>query len=99
MAHEVEHALAAQLPRPNFIAKGCPTQAPRTTQTLKVQKLSPIEMAERRKQGLCYYCDDKYSPGHNCKEPKFFQIDATNHSSSKEAPSFKGPEEEDGNNQ
>eukprot|EP00253_Pinus_taeda_P009406 PITA_09406 len=56
-------------------------------------------MAERRKQGLCYYCDEKYSSGHKCKEPKFFQIDATNHSSSEEAPPFEGPEEEDEDNQ
>eukprot|EP00253_Pinus_taeda_P003254 PITA_03254 len=43
-------------------------------------------MAERRKQGVCYYCDEKYSPGHKCKEPKFFQIDATNYNSTKEDP-------------
>jgi len=55
-------------------------------------------MVERRKQGLCYYCDDKYSLGHKCKEPKFFQIDATDHSSSEEAPPFEGPEEEDEDN-
>ena len=28
----------------------------------------------------------KYSPGHKCKEPKFFQIDATNYSSTEEDP-------------
>eukprot|EP00253_Pinus_taeda_P025407 PITA_25407 len=43
-------------------------------------------MAERRKQGLCYYCDEKYSPCHKCKEPKFFQIDATDYSSTEEDP-------------
>ena len=43
-------------------------------------------MAERRKQGLCYYCDEKYSPSHKCKEPKFFQIDATDYISSEEDP-------------
>ena len=31
-------------------------------------------------------------------EPKFFQINATDHSSSEEAPPFKGPEEEDEDN-
>lgn len=86
MAHNVERALAAQYSRPNFSAKGRPPQAHNTTQTLKVQKVSPVEMAERRKQGLCYYCDEKYSPGHKCKEPKFFQIDATDYSSSEEDP-------------
>lgn len=56
-------------------------------------------MVERRKKGLCYYCDEKYSPGHKCKEPKFFQIDATDHNSSEEASPFEGPEEEDEDNQ
>lgn len=56
-------------------------------------------MAERRKQWLCYYYDEIYAPGHKCKEPKFFQIDATDHSSSEEAPPFEGPKEEDEDNQ
>eukprot|EP00253_Pinus_taeda_P006137 PITA_06137 len=99
IAHEVERALAAQSTRPNFIAKGHPTQAPSTTQTLKVQKVSPTEIVERRKQGLCYYCDEKYSLGHKCKEPKFFQIDATDLSSSEEAPPIEEPEEEDEDHQ
>ena len=43
-------------------------------------------MAERRKQGLCYYCDEKYSLGHKCKEPKFSQIDAIDYSSTEEDP-------------
>eukprot|EP00253_Pinus_taeda_P001660 PITA_01660 len=86
VARNVERALAAQYSRPNFSAKGCPPQAHNTTQTLKVQKVSPAEMAERRKQGLCYYCDEKYSSGHKCKEPKFFQIDAIDYSSTEEDP-------------
>ena len=55
-------------------------------------------MAERKKQGLCYYCDEKYSLGHKCKEPKFFQIDATDHNSSEEAPPFEEPGEEEEDN-
>ena len=58
-AIEVERALVAQSPRPNFIAKEHSTQAQGTTQTLKVQKVSRAKMVERRKQGLCYYCDEK----------------------------------------
>jgi len=57
-----------------------------------------MEMVERRKQGLCYYCDEKYSHGHKCKEPKFFQIDAIDHSSLEEAPPLEEPEEEDKDN-
>ena len=54
---------------------------PTSTQTLKVQKVSPAEIAEHRKKGLCYYCDEKYSPGNKCREQKFFQIDASTSSS------------------
>jgi len=86
VACNVERALAAQYSRPNFSAKGRPPQAPNTTQALKVQKVSPADMVERRKQGLFYYCDEKYSPGHKCKEPNFFQIDATDYSSTEEDP-------------
>jgi hypothetical protein len=50
---------------------------PAPTQTLKVQKVSPAEMAEHPNKGFCYYCDEKYSPGHKCREQKFFQIDAS----------------------
>eukprot|EP00253_Pinus_taeda_P006430 PITA_06430 len=99
VVRKVERALAAQSNRPNFTSKGCPPQAHSTTQTLKVQKVSPTEMEKRRKQGLCYYCDEKYSPGHKCKEPKFFQIDATDHSSSLEAPPLEELEEEEEDNQ
>eukprot|EP00253_Pinus_taeda_P004504 PITA_04504 len=99
VARKVERALAAQYSRPNFPAKGRPPQAQNTTQTLMVQKVSPAEMAERRKQGLCYYCDEKYSPGHKCKEPKFFQIDATDYSSTKEDPPLEEHEPLEDDNQ
>eukprot|EP00253_Pinus_taeda_P036388 PITA_36388 len=46
--HNMECALAALATRTNFTAKVRPTQAHSTTQTLKVQKVSPVEMAERR---------------------------------------------------
>ena len=98
VARNMERVLAAQYSRPNFSAKGRPPQAHNTTQILKVQKVSPAEMAERRKQGLCYYCDEKYSLGHKCKEPKFFQIDATDYSSTEEDPPLEeheAPEEDD----
>ena len=39
-----------------------------------------METTERRRQGLCYYCDDRYSPGHKCVEQKFFQIDTIENS-------------------
>jgi hypothetical protein len=31
-------------------------------------------MVERQLKGLCYNCDDKYFPGHKCKEHKIFMV-------------------------
>eukprot|EP00253_Pinus_taeda_P013939 PITA_13939 len=99
VARKVERAITAQYSRPNFPTKGRPLQAHTTTQTLKVQKVSPQEIAERRKQGLCCYYDEKYSPGHKCKEPKFFQIDATDYSSTEEDPPLEEQEAIEEDNQ
>jgi hypothetical protein len=38
-----------------------------------IKKLSPAELKERRDKGLCFNCDDKFSPGHKCK--KLFLIE------------------------
>ncbi|XP_060200231.1 uncharacterized protein LOC132628471 [Lycium barbarum] len=32
--------------------------------------LSSTEMDERRSKGLCYWCEEKYVPGHNCRKGK-----------------------------
>jgi hypothetical protein len=40
---------------------------------LVIRKLSPAELKERRDRGLCFNCDDKFSPGHRCK--KLFLIE------------------------
>jgi hypothetical protein len=72
-----------------------PGATPALTQTLKVQKVSPTEMVERRKQGLCYYCDEKYSPGHKCHEQKFFQIDGSAPTSSEDRLSDEAPDSKD----
>ncbi|OIS95920.1 hypothetical protein A4A49_30277 [Nicotiana attenuata] len=34
------------------------------------RRLSAAEMDERRSKGLCFFCDDKYVPGHKCKGNK-----------------------------
>ncbi|KAK9179225.1 hypothetical protein WN943_028424 [Citrus x changshan-huyou] len=45
-----------------------------TNSTLPVRRLAPVEMQERRIKGLCYNCDEKFTPGHRCK--KLFLIEA-----------------------
>ena len=39
-----------------------------------VQRMSPAELKERREKGLCYNCNEKFTPGHRCK--KLFLIEA-----------------------
>lgn len=47
------------------------------TKALPIKKLSQEEMKLRREQGLCYNCDDKFTPGHRCKSQTLFQLEAT----------------------
>lgn len=35
---------------------------------LPVRKFSYAELMERREKGLCYHCDEKFLPGHACKQ-------------------------------
>jgi transposase InsO family protein len=37
------------------------------------RRLSPAEMTERRRQGLCYNCDEQYVRGHRC--PRLFYLE------------------------
>ena len=43
-----------------------------TTKTFK--KLTPIELKERRDKGLCFNCDEKFAPGHQCKKLFFIEV-------------------------
>ena len=42
---------------------------------MPIQKISPAQMDERKKKGLCYSCDAKWSRGHVCDAPKLFLIE------------------------
>ena len=41
---------------------------------LPLQRLSPTQMEERRRKRLCFNCDWKLQPGHQCKSAKFFLL-------------------------
>ena len=43
-----------------------------TRPPLAVQKLTLMQMLERRKNELCYHCDEKWSVGHKCKTMKLY---------------------------
>ena len=38
-------------------------------------RVTPQQLEEKRKKGLCYNCDRKYTEGHKCDENKLFYID------------------------
>jgi hypothetical protein len=65
---ESQQVVSSQNRKPSFIP--CPKPVNPTTPSapLKIQKLTRDEMDERQLKGLCYNCDDKYFPGHKCKE-------------------------------
>jgi len=39
-----------------------------------VRKLSPVEIQFRQDKGLCFTCDEKYSPSHKCTTKHYFLI-------------------------
>lgn len=39
------------------------------------RRITNQEARERREKGLCYYCDEKFIPGHRCERPQLFMIE------------------------
>ena len=42
---------------------------------LPIKRISPTQMEERKKKGLCYNCDEKWGLGHKCKNAMLFLLD------------------------
>jgi len=62
-----------------------------------VRRLSGAEAKERQEKGLCYYCDDRYIPGHKCTKPQLFmisEVDDVEESSSHEDEANENPPDE-----
>ncbi|KAJ8751836.1 hypothetical protein K2173_026032 [Erythroxylum novogranatense] len=59
------------------------------------RRLSFQEAKERREKGLCFYCDEKFVPGHRCVRPQLFMIEDCNEVPSEE-PEEKTENEEEG---
>jgi len=45
-----------------------------TTPHLPIKRLTPAQLQERRTQGLCYNCDEKFTPGHKCSTARFLLL-------------------------
>ena len=56
------------------VRSGMNVQGLNPTTSHVVKKMITEELSERRKKGLCFHYNDKYSPWHNCK--KLFMIEA-----------------------
>jgi hypothetical protein len=69
---EAQQVVSSQNRKPSFIPRPKPVNPTTPSAPLKIQKLTRAEMVERQLKGLCYNCDDKYFPGHKCKEQNIF---------------------------
>lgn len=60
-----------------FPVKPIPTHTPNVTTNRRT--LTPAELSEKRAKNLCFWCDERYTPGHKCKgkKPQFFHIEMT----------------------
>ena len=59
-----------------------PSTTPEPTPPRQVRRLIPAELAERRRQGLCFNCDEIYVQGHRCARLFFIEADDYDHDSS-----------------
>ena len=57
------HTPTTTMPFSTKFSTNNPNAHPKTT----VQKLSHSQIQTKRDKGLCFYCDDKYVPGHKCR--------------------------------
>lgn len=48
--------------------------APSSTPAVAFKRLTPAEMVECRKQGLCYNCDEQYTRSHRCPRLFFLKV-------------------------
>ncbi|MCI02194.1 hypothetical protein A2U01_0023226, partial [Trifolium medium] len=51
-----------------------PSTKPFNNRNSNIKKLSPAEIQLRRDKGLCYFCDDKFSPSHKCPNRQFLML-------------------------
>jgi hypothetical protein len=72
ISKESQQVVSSQNRKPSFIPRPKPVNPTTLSTPLKIQKLTRAEIVERQLKGLCYNCDEKYFPGHKCKEQNLF---------------------------
>ncbi|XP_075633382.1 uncharacterized protein LOC142605839 [Castanea sativa] len=46
-----------------------------TKPKIPIKRITPTQMDDRRKKGLCYNCDEEWGLGHKCKNVKLFLLE------------------------
>lgn len=70
-------APAAIAAPPTVVATSEATTASSSALPRPFKRLTPAEMADRRKLGLCYNCDEPYIRGHKC--PHLFYLEVSDY--------------------
>jgi hypothetical protein len=69
---ESQQVVSSQNRKPSFIPRPKLVNPTTPFAPLNIQKLTRSEIIECQLKGLCYNCDDKYFPGHKCREKNIF---------------------------
>jgi hypothetical protein len=72
ISRESQHVVSSQTIKPSFIPHPKPITPTPPSTPLKIHKLAREEMVECQLKGFCYNYDEKYFPGHKCKEQNIF---------------------------
>ncbi|KAK0608629.1 hypothetical protein LWI29_033588 [Acer saccharum] len=52
-----------------------PVQKPNPNTNIPFRRITSQEARERKERGLCFYCDERFTPGHRCQHPQLFMIE------------------------
>lgn len=58
----------------------CKGGAKEAAVSLPIKKFIPLELQARRDKGLCYNCNERYFPGHECRSQSFLLLQQDNES-------------------
>ncbi|KAL5723635.1 hypothetical protein ACHQM5_007011 [Ranunculus cassubicifolius] len=67
------HKGSPPMPSNSLIGK---TQPPQSV----ARRMSQQEMLQRRERGLCYFCEENYTPQHKCKQKQLFLLETDGNS-------------------
>lgn len=72
--HASKYHTSAQITNKTTISPTTNSTTPTTNSKLPIRRLTATQMQERRAQGLCYNCDEKYIIGHRCATGRYLLL-------------------------